>query len=293
MKRQIKRVAAIHDLSGFGRTSLAVVIPILSTMGMQVCSLPTAVLSTHTGGFEGYTFVDLTEFMDKSINHWKELGIEFDCIYSGFLGSPQQIDIISRFIDDFSGNDPLIVVDPAMGDNGRLYSTMTGEMVVRMRHLITKADIITPNFTEAAFLLDEPYRTGITLEEMKDWLVRLSDMGPQISIITSVPYRGSKYPKHQTSVIAYNREDGRFWKVTCEYIPAHYPGAGDTFTSVLTGSLLQGDSLPLAMDRSVQFITTAIRASYGSQYPEREGVLLERVLGVLNLPVVSSSYEVL
>lgn len=293
MKRQIKRVAAIHDLSGFGRTSLAVVIPILSTMGMQVCSVPTAVLSTHTGGFEGYSFVDLTQFMADCVNHWKKLKIEFDCIYSGFLGSPRQIDIIAGFIDDFSGNDPLVVVDPAMGDNGRLYSTMNQEMVVKMRHLIAKADIITPNFTEAAFLLDEPYRTEVTLDEMKEWLVRLSDMGPKIAIITSVPYRGRMHPKHKTSVIAYNREDGRFWKVTCVYIPAHYPGAGDTFTSVLVGSLLQGDSLPLAMDRGVQFITTAIRASYGSQYPEREGVLLERVLGVLNMPVVSSSYEVL
>lgn len=293
MKRQIKRVAAIHDLSGFGRTSLAVVIPILSTMGMQVCSMPTAVLSTHTGGFEGYSFVDLTQFMAGCVNHWKKLEIEFDCIYSGFLGSPRQIDIISGFIDDFSGNDPLVVVDPAMGDNGRLYSTMSEEMVVKMRCLISKADIITPNFTEAAYLLDEPYRTEVTLEEMKEWLVRLTDMGPKIAIITSVPYRGSKHPKHKTSVIAFNREDGRFWKVTCEYIPTHYPGAGDTFTSVLVGSLLQGDSLPLAMDRGVQFITTAIRASYGSQYPEREGVLLERVLGVLNLPVVSSSYEIL
>ncbi|NLC76501.1 MAG: pyridoxamine kinase [Clostridia bacterium] len=293
MKRQIKRVAAIHDLSGFGRTSLAVVIPILSTMGFQVCSLPTAVLSTHTGGFEGYSFVDLTEFMAKTVAHWQELKIDFDCIYSGFLGSPRQVEIISRFIDNFSANDPLVVVDPAMGDNGRLYSTMDEEMVREMRGLVAKAQIITPNYTEAAFLLNEPYRPDITLEELKEWLIRLADMGPQVPIITSVPYRGKSRPKHQTAVIAYNREDGRFWKVICVYIPAHYPGAGDTFTSVLVGSLLQGDSIPMAMDRGVQFITTAIRASYGSQYPEREGVLLERVLGSLNLPVFSSSYELL
>lgn len=293
MKRQIKRVAAIHDLSGFGRTSLAVVIPILSTMGIQVCSLPTAVLSTHTGGFENYRFIDLTDFMEDCIKHWYQLDIEFDCIYSGFLGSPRQIEIITRFIDGFTSNDPLVVVDPAMGDNGRLYSTMNTEMVREMSSLITKADVITPNFTEAAYLLNEPYRTDVTLEEMKDWLLRLSQMGPEIALITSVPYRGKSQPEHKTSVIAYNRVDGRFWKVTCVYIPTHYPGAGDTFTSVLVGSLLQGDSLPVAMDRGVQFITAAIRASYGSQYPEREGVLLERVLGNLNLPVLSSSYEIL
>ncbi|MFA5536396.1 MAG: pyridoxamine kinase [Bacillota bacterium] len=293
MKRQIKRVAAIHDLSGFGRTSLAVVIPILSTMGAQVCSMPTAVLSTHTGGFEGYSFVDLTDFMESTVNHWDQLQIEFDCIYSGFLGSPKQIQIIADFIDRFSHNNPLVVVDPAMGDNGRLYSTMTDEMITEMKHLVAKANLITPNFTEATFLLNEPYRTDITLAEMKEWLVRLTEMGPETAIITSVPYRGKSQPQHKTSVIAYNKGDGRFWKVTCIYVPAHYPGAGDTFTSVLVGSLLQGDSLPLAMDRGVQFITGAIRASYGSQQPEREGVFLERVLGSLNLPAISSSYEII
>ncbi|MFZ5943177.1 MAG: pyridoxamine kinase [Bacillota bacterium] len=289
MKRPISRAAAIHDLSGFGRSSLAVVIPILSTMGVQVCSLPTAVLSTHTE-FEGYSFVDLTDSMDSFIKHWKRLAIEFDCIYSGFLGSPEQIDIISRFIDDFSHNSPLVVIDPVMGDNGQLYSTMTGEMVEKMRGLIAKADIITPNFTEAAFLLGKEYNLQVSQEEIKSWLVSLSDLGPQTVIITSVP--DSTLTKN-TSVIAYNREDGRFWKVSCVYIPAHYPGTGDAFTSVIVGSILQGDSLPIALDRGVQFITSAIRASYGNKYPEREGVLLEKVLGNLKVPVLSSSYELL
>lgn len=293
MTRQIKRVAAIHDLSGFGRTSLAVVMPILSIMGIQVCSMPTAVLSTHTGGFEDYRFVDLTDFMSGTVDHWQELGLDFDCIYSGFLGSPEQIGIIRRLIKDFGHNNPLIVVDPALGDNGRLYSTMNEEMVKEMGDLVAQADIITPNFTEATYLLNEPYSTDITLEGMKEWLVRLCQLGPKISLITNVPYKGRNHPQHKTSVIAYNREDQRFWKVTCVYIPTHYPGAGDIFTSVLVGSLLQGDSLPMAMDRGVHFITTAIRASYGSKYPEREGVLLEKVLANLNLPVTSLSYEIL
>lgn len=293
MTRQIKRIAAIHDLSGFGRSSLAVVIPVLSVMEIQVCSMPTAVLSTHTGGFEDYRFVDLTDFMAGCVQHWHELGIDFDCIYSGFLGSSKQIKIIQGFIDNYEEKSPLIVVDPAMGDNGRLYSTMDDEMVQEMKSLVRKADLITPNFTEATFLLDEPYRTNITLEEMKEWLVRLADLGPRISLITNVPYKGRSHPQHKTSVIAYNREDKRFWRVTCVYIPAHYPGAGDIFTSVLVGSLLQGDSLPMAIDRGVHFVTTAIRASYGSKYPEREGVLLEKVLANLNLPVTSLSYEIL
>lgn len=289
MIRTVNKVAAIHDLSGFGRSSLSVVIPILSTMGAQVCSLPTAVLSAHTD-YEGYTFVDLTDYMEGFLQHWKSLNVKFDCIYSGFLGSARQINIISLFIDEFSSNNPLVVIDPVMADDGELYSTMDMEMVEKMRELIQKADIITPNFTEAAFLLGEEYTLELDEEKIKEWLVRLSEMGPKTVIITSVPETGAH---KKTSVIAYNREDRHFWKVSCLYIPAHYPGTGDAFTSVLVGSLLQGDSLPIALDRGVQFITSAIRASYGSNYPVKEGVLLERVLGNLNMPVLSSSYEIL
>ncbi|WP_129600722.1 pyridoxamine kinase [Anaerophilus nitritogenes] len=289
MDKPVKRVAAIHDLSGFGRSSLSVIIPILSTMKVQVCPVPTAVLSTHTGGFEGYSFIDLTDTMQSYIDHWKSIDIDFDCIYSGFLGSPKQIDIVSKFIDLFGNQENLKVIDPVMGDNGTLYSTMNEEMVEKMKKLIGKADIITPNFTEAAYLLDESYETEISEEIIKNWLVKLSDMGPKIVIITSVPEKECK----NTSVIAYDREGKKFWKVSCLYIPAHFPGTGDTFTSVLVGSLLQGDSLPVAMDRSVQFIVSAIRASYGFDYPQREGILLERVLENLKLPVFVNSYEIL
>lgn len=290
MKKAVSRVAAIHDLSGFGRSSLAVVIPILSTMGVQVCAVPTAVLSTHTGGFEGYSFVDLTDSMEAYLGHWKGLGIDFDCIYSGFLGSPRQIEIIAKFIDDFSGNNPLVVIDPVMGDNGTLYQTMDKAMVDKMRDLVKKADIITPNYTEAAYLLNEPYNLDSKEKEIKKWLKKLSDLGPKIVVITSVPDCNLN---KTTSVLAYNREDGRFWKVSCVYIPAHFPGTGDAFTSVIVGSLLQGDSLPISLDRGVQFITAAIRASYGFVYPQREGVLLERVLDNLKIPVLASTYELL
>lgn len=289
MKRNIKRVAAIHDLSGFGRSSLAVVIPILSTMGMQVCSVPTAILSAHTE-FEDYSFVDLTDSMESFLGHWLKLGLDFECIYSGFLGSPRQIEIIAKFIDNFSREDTLVVVDPVMADNGRLYDTMTPQMVEKMRTLVGKANIITPNFTEAAYLLNKEYCLNMPEAEVKQWLVSLSEMGPEIVVITSIPEPGQS---KKTSVLAFNREDRRFWKVSCVYIPAHFPGTGDVFTSVLTGSILQGDSLPIALDRSVQFITAAIRASYGFRYPEREGVLLERVLDNLKVPVLTGTYELI
>ncbi len=289
MNPAIQRLAAIHDLSGFGSSSLTVVTPILSTMGIQVCPLPTAVLSTQTSGFQNYKFIDLTDHLEEYIAHWKTLNIRFDSIYSGFLGSIRQIDIVTNFINEFSHNEQLVVIDPVLGDDGDTYGPIEQEMVVHMRRLLKSADIITPNFTEAAFLLNEKYKLDIEKEELKSWLLRLSDKGPKIVIITSVPDDKSK---ESTSVIAYDREDQRFWKVKCAYIPACYPGTGDAFTSVVVGSILQGDSLPIALDRAVQFVSTAIRATYGYKQPEREGILLERVLGNLQYPILSFSYEI-
>jgi pyridoxine kinase len=289
MRTPVKKVAAIHDLSGYGRASLTSIIPIISSMGIQVCPVPTAILSTHTGGFENYTFIDLTDQLKTYMDHWKQLQLEFDCIYTGFLGSTRQIDIIASFVQDFSTEKTLTLIDPVLGDNGKLYQTMNAEMVQKMRQLIHHADIITPNYTEAALLLGEDYH-AVDENELKSWLNRLSDMGPKVVIITSVLSNDSK---KNTFVVAYDQEDNRFWKVKCDYIPAHFPGTGDAFASVIVGSLLQGDSLPIALDRAVQFCTLAIRASYGYSYPHREGVLLEKVLDNLKAPVTISSYEIL
>ena len=140
------RIAAFHDLSGFGRASLTVAIPILSYMGFQVCPVPTAILSTHSE-IEDYYMVDLTEHLDAYINHWKKLKIDFQAIYSGFLGSPKQIEIVKRFITDFKQEDQLVVTDPVLGDNGRLYSSIDRGMVDSMRQLISCCDIMTPNLT--------------------------------------------------------------------------------------------------------------------------------------------------
>lgn len=293
MENIVKKVAAIHDLSGFGRSSLTSIIPILSSMKVQVCPVPTAVLSSHTGGFEGYSFLDLTDYMEQHIAHWKSLNLEFDCIYSGFLGSPKQMKIVADFIDFFGHKNNLTVVDPVLGDNGKLYGTMNNEMVEEMKKLISKADIITPNFTEVTFLLNKPYKKEISEPEVKEWLIELANMGPKIVIATSVPDENSHKADRKTNVIAYDKENDVFWKVSCKYIPASYPGTGDAYTSVVIGSLLQGDSLPIAIERGVQFITQCILASYGFKYPNREGVLLERMLDVLKMPTISNSYELL
>ena len=293
MESLVKKVAAIHDLSGYGRASLTTIIPILSNMKVQVCPVPTAILSTHTGGFEGYSFIDLTDYMQEHIAHWKRLDLEFDCIYSGFLGSPKQIEIVADFIDYFGKKSKFIVVDPVMGDNGKLYSTMDNEMEVGMRNLIKKADIITPNFTEVMYLLGKEYDKNIDIEKVKEYLKDLSNMGPKIVIATSVPEIEENKMDKKTSVVAYDRENDVFWRVSCRYIPASYPGTGDAYTSVVIGSLLQGDSLPMAIERGVQFITQCIMASYGFKYPKKEGVLLEKMLDVLKMPMIATNYEML
>jgi len=288
MKSPVPRTAAIHDLSGFGRASLTVIIPVLSTMGIQVCPLPTAVLSTHTGGFENYRLVDLSSHMRSIIEHWRDLELSFDAIYSGFLGSSEQIEIVSGFIEAFSREDQLVLIDPVMGDDGKPYGPIRPELIQGMRRLVERAQVITPNFTECCFLLDREYSTEIDPGELKERLIRLSDSGPSVVIITSVPLDRAE---QTSSVVAYSREDGRFWKVDCPFIPAYYPGTGDAFASVVLGSLLQGDSLPIALDRSVQFVTLAIKASFGYDLPRREGVVLERVLNSLKAPLSSMTYE--
>ncbi len=289
MKNPVKKVCAIHDLAGLGHVSLNEVIAILSTMGHQVVSLPTAVLSSNTA-YENFRFLDLTTQMPGFIEHWQELGLVFDAIYSGFLGSPQQIHIVKDLIRDFHNPELLVVVDPVFGDNGELYSAFTLEIVDEMKKLVESADIITPNITEASFLLNEKYPQDLPIKQAKDWCRRLAECGPKVVVLTSVP---DECVKKRTGVIAYNREENRFWKVSCDYIPASYPGTGDAFTSVLLGSLMQGDSLPIALDRAVQFISIGIRSTYGFKHQVNEGILVERVLSYLKAPIPMGSFEIL
>ncbi len=287
--KPLPQVAAIHDLSGYGRASLTVIIPVLSTMGCNVCPLPTAVLSTNSR-FPDFHFVDLTDDMVKMIAHWKSLDTDFDSIYSGFLGSSRQIDIVADFIDSFRRERQLVVIDPVLGDSGRLYEPFDQSMVVNMRELIKHAGIITPNLTEVALLLDQEYKEETEISEIKEWIMALAEQGPETVIITSAALKGEK---GKTSVIAWNKQDKRMWKVSCTYLPAEYPGTGDTFASIITGALLQGDSLPIALDRAVQFISLGVRATFGYDYDVRQGIVLERILPALHTTPQIGSYEIL
>lgn len=285
---RIKKIAAVHDLSGVGRVSLTAVIPILSSMGFQVCPLPTAVLSNHTQ-YPDYSLLDLTEEMQRIVEKWKKMDVHFDTFYSGYLASSRQIKIVEDLIAYFRRPSELVVVDPVMGDNGKLYVGMGQDMVEEMKEFIRYADVITPNLTEMFLLLGEPEIPDVLTDQiLKAGLKSLSDKGPEIVIVTSVPVVDNP---HLTSVYAYNRIGGRFWKVTCPYLPAHYPGTGDAFTSVITGALMQGDSLPIALDRATQFILQGIRATFGYEYNNLEGIMLEKVLHNLDMPIQVSSYE--
>ena len=288
MKNPIPRVAAIHDLSGYGRSSLTIILPVLSTMGINVCPLPTAVLSTQTSGFDNYVFHDLTDVMEQTLEHWKTLPLSFDCIYSGFLGSVRQIRIMEDLLDHFKADEQLITVDPVLGDDGEFYGPMDKGMIDGMKKLVSRSDLITPNYTEACFLLDRSYKTELTQEEANEILKELSSKGPDRVVITSLPRK-----KGSNTVMAYEKRNKRIWRVETDHIPASYPGTGDMFASVITGRLLLGDSLPAAIDRAVHFVIHAIRNTFGHNTPQREGVLMEKSLYQLMSPENMSLCELL
>lgn len=287
MYKRPQRVAAIHDLSGFGRCSLSVILPVLSAMGVQVCPVPTAVLSTHTGGFGEVEFRDLTDYIPAALAHYRRLALDFECIYSGFLGSEAQIDHCLQFFAAYP--DALSVVDPVMGDHGKPYKTYGAGMQRRMIELAAVADVITPNLTEACILLGESYLfEPLTRQKAKSMLVRLSEKGPRFVVITGVNLAAGAM-----SNLGYDKERGAFWCVDCDYVPVSYPGTGDIFASVLTGGFLGGDSLPIAMDRATQFVETAIKTTFTYGTEPREGVMLERALHLLNNNDLVAKYKIL
>ncbi len=271
------RVAAIHDMSGFGRCSLTVAIPILSAMGIQCCPLPTAFLSTHTGGFEGFTFLDMTDEMPKVSAHWKQLGLSFQALYSGFLGSERQIGIVEDFIRDFRAPGTVVVVDPVMGDHGRVYQTYTPAMCAGTAHLAAQADVITPNLTEAALLLDIPYEDLPTGEAgCREIVERLSLEGKRSVVLT-----GASAEEGETGAVCYDASTGRVEVVETQRVPREFHGTGDVFASVLTGALVQGASLTEAARAAVDFVRLCAERTAAEGLPMREGVDFEPLLGTL------------
>lgn len=267
------RVAAIHDLSGFGRCSLTVALPILSAMGAQCCPLPTAFLSTHTGGFKGFTFLDMTDEMQRAANHWQALDLRFDAIYSGFLGSARQIDVVERFFRAFRRENTLTVVDPVMGDFGRVYTTYTPEMCAGMTRLAALADVITPNATEAALLLDLPFDA---LPSPEAAVERLSLAGKRSVVLTGVSLLPGK-----TGAMCFDAKTGRTQAVQTTRVDREFHGTGDVFASVLTGALMRGETLTQAAEQAAEFVRACAERTAAADIPAREGVEFEPLLGLL------------
>lgn len=271
------RVAAIHDMSGFGRCSLTVAIPVLSAMGVQCCPLPTAFLSTHTGGFTGFTFLDMTEEMPKVAAHWQELDLRFHAIYSGFLASERQIGIVSDFIRTFRRSDTLVVIDPVMGDDGKAYQTYTSALCSGMAHLAELADVITPNLTEAAFLLGRPYDQLPQEEAGLQELVReLGLHGRRSVVLTGVSLSPGK-----TGAMCFDAKTSRTETVQVDMIAHPLLGTGDIFASVLTGALVRGDTLFSAAAQAADFVRACAVHTAAQNLPLREGVDFEPMLGLL------------
>lgn len=272
----MKKVAAIHDLSCFGRGSLTTVIPVLSGLGMQVCPLPTALLSTQTDGFHNYSFFDLTENMERVISHWRSLGLVFDGIYTGFLGCAAQIELVEGFIRDFRGKDTLIFIDPVMGDNGQMYTVYDNQMVEGMRRMISHAHVITPNLTEAYLLAQMDYDPLPTRETLIQVARVLFSLGPRQVIITGIEGAG----KVDTMAFENGRLEDPFC-VSSHRVAGVYPGCGDLFSSVMLGEMLRGGSLFEAVEIGVRFTNQVIQRTALQHTPPREGLAFEENLSQL------------
>lgn len=276
-RQQPQTVMCIHDLSGIGKCSLTVALPILSCMGISAAALPTAILSTHTGGFSGYTYRDLTGDMLSIARHWHSLSLPFRAIYSGWLGSALQSEVVLTIFDWFQNPETLIFVDPVMGDHGKLYSTFSPERVPGVRALCERADLISPNLTEACFLLGLPYPgETVTGGQARILCEALSQKGPQKVVIT-----GLSTQKGSIGAAAWDARLHQFSLHQSPRAPGIWHGTGDIFASVLLGSILQNQPLCGATAAAVSFTHRCIASTYERGADPRFGVDFELHLKTL------------
>jgi pyridoxine kinase len=267
-----KRVLAIHDLSGLGNTSLMAIIPIMYRFGLKVCALPTSLLSANTC-YEGYRMLDTGAFMQQCLEHWQQMKLRFAAIYSGFLAGKEQVDTVLSAIDSFGKERCLIVIDPVMGDNGELYSCYDESMILAMRTLVARADIICPNYTEACFLAGKDL-TEIRDEAALHRLCRdLHALGSKEVIITSVPRQNGDSEVVYSA--AMNATPQHF---PYKYLPCFYTGTGDIFSALMVAYRLRKVAIGQAIPRAIELIYHAIELSQKNSQPGAEGVNLEQIL---------------
>ncbi len=273
----LKRIAAIHDISGFGKCSLTVALPIISAAGIEVSVIPTAVLSTHTGGFTGFTYRDLTEDILPITDHWRSLDLQFDALYTGFLGSFEQLDIMGQVFDRLRTDDNLILVDPVMADNGVLYKVFPDNFPDGMRRLCAKADIIVPNLTEATLLVGQEFKEGpYTREYIEGMLKKLAALGPRRIVLTGVYFNDS-----ELGAATYDSHTGETDYVFAPRIQGYYHGTGDVFASVLLSAVVRGFSLAESAQIAVDFTAQSIERTRIAGTDVRFGVNFEEGLPML------------
>lgn len=270
-----KKIAVINDFSGFGRCSIAVALPIISTLKIQCCPLPTSIFSNHTG-FDSFFFDDYTDKMPLYINEWKKLGLQFDGITSGFLGSKKQIEIVTQFFKDFKTKENIIIVDPVMGDYGKIYATYTKEMCEEMKKLVQYADIITPNITELCILTDTPYQEKWKISELEKMTEELSKKGPEKIVVTGIV---------QKEFIAnFCYEKGKSPKILrCHRVGTQRSGTGDVFSSIIAADAVNQVPFDKSVKKASNFIKKCILKSIEMDIPVTDGVCFEELLQTLKI----------
>lgn len=260
----MKRILTIQDISCVGKCSLTVALPIISAMGVETAIIPTAVLSTHTM-FQNFTFKDLTDQIQPICDHWKSENIGFDGIYTGYLGSFEQIDIMAKLFRSFKTPENVILVDPVMADNGKLYPAFDEAFAAKMATLCAEADIIVPNITEACFMTGMPYKETYDEAYIEELLGKLSKLGAKVSILTGVSFKPGT-----TGVMGYDKETGEKYYYCHERLPRNYHGTGDIFSSTCVGAMMMGkkwqDAIQVAADYTAECIRLTMEDPEGRDY---------------------------
>lgn len=271
----MKRAVTIQDISCVGKCSLTVALPIISAMGIETAVLPTAVLSTHTI-FKDFTYRDLTNDLPLIQKHWKEEKFKFDAIYTGYLGSIEQIDMLKAFFKEFKTDNNFIFIDPVMGDNGKLYTGFNQEFADQMAKLCNLADIIVPNLTEASYMLHRKYKEKYSEEEIKEILMELSNLGPKQVILTGVSFN-----ENELGVMTYDKETDKFYSYFKEKIKVKYHGTGDIYASTCVGALLNNNTLEEAIKIAVDYVWETINDTYKEKKEDAYGVNFENKIPYL------------
>lgn len=278
----MKKILTIQDISCYGKCSLTVALPIISAMGVETVILPTAVLSTHTM-FQGFTVKDLMDQLEPITAHWKQEGIKFDAIYTGYLGSAEEIEIVKKIFDDFKTDDTTIFIDPVMADNGKLYPAFDEKYAKKNAELCGKADIIVPNITEACFMTDTEYKEVYDEAYVKELLDKLAKLGSKIVVLTGVSLSEGK-----TGVYGFNSETGEYFTYQNDKVDAAFHGTGDIFASVTVGALTRGLSLSDAFKLAADYTADTIKVTVENPKKPWYGVDFETTIPKLTVDLANA-----